>query len=56
MIESEETLPDADDPQRERFPNGAMLLFKVKRESLNNRPLELNIRGQEDRAIVNLDV
>jgi hypothetical protein len=56
IIEAGESLPDADDPQRERFPNGAMLLFKVKRDSLNNRPLELNIRGQDDRAIVNLDV
>ena len=53
---TKETLPDSEAPARERFPNGAMLLFKVKRESLNNRPLELNIRGQDGRAVVNLDV
>ena len=56
VIGTKETLPGSEAPARERFPNGSMLLFKVKRESLNNRPLELNIRGQEDRAIVNLDV
>jgi hypothetical protein len=51
-----ETLPGSNDPARERSPNGAMLLFKVKQESLNNRPLELVIRGAENDAIVNLDV
>lgn len=56
VLESKETIPDSQSPARDRFPNGGLLLFKVKRESLNNRPLELNIRGQEDRAIVNLDV
>lgn len=56
VIGTKETLPGSEAPSRERFPNGAMLLFKVKRDSLNNRPLELNIRGQEGRAIVNLDV
>jgi hypothetical protein len=55
-IGSKETIPDSQVAARERFPNGALLLFKLKRESLNNRPLELNIRGTENRAIVNLDV
>jgi hypothetical protein len=55
-LQPNETLPGSDDPARERFPNGGMLLFKVKRFSLDNRPLELTIRGLEDRAIVNLDV
>ena len=40
----------------ERQPNGSLILFKLKRFSLDNRPLELTIRGQENRAIVNLDV
>ena len=51
-----EELPDSNSPARERQPNGALLLFKLKRFSLDNRPLELTIRGQENRAIVNLDV
>lgn len=55
-LQPRETLPDSNDPARERFPNGGLLLFKVKRFSLDNRPLELTIRGLEDRAIVNLDV
>lgn len=56
LIQPKETLPGSNEPARERFPNGSVLLFKVKRESLNNRPLELNIRGQEGRGVVNLDV
>jgi hypothetical protein len=55
-IEPKESLPRNNEPGRERAPNGALLLFKLKRESLNNRPLELNIRGGKERAIVNLDV
>jgi len=55
-LQPKETLPDSNDPARERFPNGGMLLFKLKRFSLDNRPLELTIRGLEERAIVNLDV
>ena len=56
-IGSKETLPDSQSPARDRFPNGGLLLFKVKQESLNNRPLELSIRGGDgERAIVNLDV
>ena len=51
-----ETLPVVDTPAQMRFPNGSMLLFKLKRDSLDNRPLELNIRGQENDAVVNLDV
>jgi hypothetical protein len=51
-----ETLPDSNSPARERQPNGALLLFKLKRFSLDNRPLELNIRGSENDAVVNLDV
>jgi hypothetical protein len=51
-----EELPNSNSPARERQPNGALLLFKLKRFSLDNRPLELNIRGSENDAVVNLDV
>ncbi|HEX2084395.1 MAG TPA: hypothetical protein VHF89_01820 [Solirubrobacteraceae bacterium] len=42
----------------ERPPNGALLLFKLKRFSLDNRPLELVIDSPDGgrRAIVSLDV
>jgi hypothetical protein len=56
VLEPKETLPGSNQPARERQPNGSLLLFKLKRFSLDNRPLELNIRGSENDAVVNLDV
>jgi hypothetical protein len=56
-LEPKETLPGSNEPARERQPNGSLLLFKLKRQSLDNRPLELVIRGDSgEQAIVNLDV
>ena len=49
--------PDPNSPAGERAPNGALLLFKVRRPSLDNRPLELTITGPSgQRGIVDLDV
>ena len=49
--------PGPNTPAGERSPNGALLLFKVRRTSLDNRPLELEVTGPEgQRAIVDLDV
>jgi hypothetical protein len=49
--------PDPNSPAGERQPFGSLLLFKLRRFSLDNRPLELTITGREgQRAIVNLDV
>jgi hypothetical protein len=49
--------PGPNTPAGERSPNGAMLLFRVSRPSLDNRPLELEVTGPEgERAIVDLDV
>ncbi|HEX8087103.1 MAG TPA: hypothetical protein VF529_22685 [Solirubrobacteraceae bacterium] len=57
-VEGEELYPLPDSPAGERAPNGALILFKLKRFSLDNRPLELELedpaRGRP--AIVNLDV
>ena len=56
--EGEELYPLPDSPAGERAPNGSLLLFKIKRVSLDNRPLELEIEDPEggEPAIVNLDV
>lgn len=53
-----EVYPDPESTPGERPPYGALLLFKLKRESLGNRPLELHIEsGETDQvATVNLDV
>ena len=53
------TLPVADTGPSERVPNGALLLFKLKRPSINNRPLELLITAPGDAQPlggINLDV
>ena len=52
-----ELYPFSDTPAAERPPYASLLLFKVRRFSLDNRPLELIITGREgQQAIVNLDV
>ena len=57
-IEGEELYPNLDSPAGERPPYASLILYKLKRFSLDNRPLELTI---DDPAggppgIVNLDV
>jgi hypothetical protein len=49
--------PGPNTPAGERSPNGALLLFRVNRPSLDNRPLELEVTGPKgEKAIVDLDV
>jgi hypothetical protein len=57
-IEGGKLLPDPNGPAGERAPQGALILFKLKRFSLDNRPLELEIENPEGGppSIVNLDV
>jgi hypothetical protein len=57
-VGANELLPHPNGPAGERAPAGAILLFKLKRFSLDNRPLELIIEDPEGgrRGIVNLDV
>ncbi|HEV2814754.1 MAG TPA: hypothetical protein VGW10_15975 [Solirubrobacteraceae bacterium] len=57
-VEGEELYPNPNSPAGERAPNGSLILFKLKRFSLDNRPLELIVEAPEgdERAIVNLDV
>jgi hypothetical protein len=53
-----ELLPVLDSPAADNTIKGALLLFKMKVESLGNRPLELEIESREggDNAIVDLDI
>ncbi|MDQ3739380.1 MAG: hypothetical protein M3389_00420 [Actinomycetota bacterium] len=57
-IEGEELYPLPNSPAGERAPNGSLILFKLKRFSLDNRPLELVVEDPEGGrpAVVNLDV
>jgi hypothetical protein len=50
--------PTSETPAAERQPFGALILFKIRRLSLDNRPLELVLRSPESgaEAFVNLDV
>ncbi len=58
VVPPNENYPDPDSPAGERQPNGSLVLFKVRRFSLDNRPLELIITGPRtrERASVALDV
>jgi hypothetical protein len=58
VVQPDELYPFSNTPADERQPNGALLLFKVRNFSLDNRPLELVITARESgaEAIVNLDV
>ena len=50
-------IPEADSVASEGTIQGSLLLFKVKTESLQNRPLEFRFkRGSGTEAVVNLDV
>ena len=53
-----ELLPELDSPASDNTIRGALLLFRMKVESLGNRPLELEIESSEggDNAIIDLDV
>ena len=56
-VEAGERYPNPNSPAGERQPYGSLVLFKLRRFSLDNRPLELTITGPEgQQAIVNLDV
>ncbi len=57
VVQGGELYPDIDSAAGERPPYGGLLLFKIRRFSLDNRPLELIVQGNEgERAIVDLDV
>lgn len=57
IVRDGHVLPDPNSPAGERPPQGLLLLFKLRRFSTNNRPLELTITGQQgQQGIVNLDV
>jgi predicted small secreted protein len=43
----EDVLPANNSPARERSPNGSMLLFKLRRQSFENRPLEFVVEAPE---------
>jgi hypothetical protein len=51
-------LPSPDSPAADNTIQGSLLLYKMKVESLGNRPLELEIESTEggDNAIIDLDV
>lgn len=56
MLEGKELYPDPDSPAGERQPYGSLLLFKMRRLSLDNRPLELVLTGNDGHeAFVSLD-
>jgi hypothetical protein len=56
-LQAGDRYPNPNSPAGERQPYGSLVLFKLRRFSLDNRPLELTITGPEgQQAIVNLDV
>ena len=58
-VRPEETLPFPDTGANERPPQGALILFKIRRFSFDNRPLELLITAPGDAEPsggINLDV
>ena len=57
IVQGKELYPNTESAAGERQPFGALLLFKVRRFSLDNRPLELILEGNEgEKASVALDV
>ncbi len=59
MIAPGDTQPQPETPAGERPPYGELILFKVRRFSLDNRPLELIIKSRQvpqTEGTVNLDV
>jgi hypothetical protein len=57
-VEPGKLLPPPNSPASDSTIQGLLLLFKMKVESLGNRPLELEIESRQggDNAIVDLDV
>lgn len=57
-IDGGDTYPLINSTAGERPPYGALILFKLKTESLGNRPLELHVKSQrsEQEGEINLDV
>ena len=56
-VDAGDRYPNPNSPAGERQPYGSLVLFKLRRFSIDNRPLELTITGREgQQAIVNLDV
>jgi hypothetical protein len=57
-VEPGELLPPPNSPASDNTIQGALLLFRMKVESLGNRPLELEIESATggDNAIVDLDI
>ena len=56
VVEGKELYPDPNSPAGERQPYGSLLLFKLRRFSLDNRPLELVMTSEDgERAVVTLD-
>ncbi len=53
-----DTYPLINSTPGERPPYGSLILFKIKRESLGNRPLELHVKSEisEQEGEINLDV
>jgi hypothetical protein len=51
-------LPALDTPASDNTIRGALILFKVKTDSLGNRPLELEIKSPSggDNAVIDIDV
>ena len=59
MVPAGDRLPQPDTAPGERPPYGALVLFKVRRFSLDNRPLELIVKSRQvpqTEGTVNLDV
>lgn len=57
-INGGDTYPLINSTPGERPPYGSLVLFKLKRESLGNRPLELHVKStqSEQEGEINLDV
>ena len=56
-VDGGDRYPNPNSPAGERQPYGSLVLFKLRRFSIDNRPLELTITGRKgQQAIVNLDV
>lgn len=59
VIPAEEVLPLPNTPAYEIPARGALLLFKLKNSTLDNRPLELEIKGRQlpqQTGLIDLDV
>jgi hypothetical protein len=55
-VPADAELPDLDAPAGAGPIKGAMVLFRIKDSSTEDRPLELEIPGEDDPALVELDI